>query len=159
MRDLALPAGTAVGISGRVEEARAAQRRLLIASGVALVLVLWLLLGALGRWREVGVVVATLPVAFAGGLYALALAGETWNASSIVGTIGLFGVAVQNSLVLITQTRGLIAAGEAITQRAPACSHAVVIPISSSPQRIVERPTSQAERITTSGTCRSRSMS
>jgi cobalt-zinc-cadmium resistance protein CzcA len=44
-------------------------------------------------------------VAFAGGLYALAAAGETWNASSIVGLIGLFGVAVQNSLVLITQTK------------------------------------------------------
>jgi cobalt-zinc-cadmium resistance protein CzcA len=112
LREVALPDGAAVGISGRIEEARATQRRLLTASGVALVLVLWLLLGALGRWREVGVVVATLPVAFAGGLYALVLAGETWNASSIVGTIGLFGVAVQNSLVLITQTRGLIAAGE-----------------------------------------------
>jgi cobalt-zinc-cadmium resistance protein CzcA len=111
LRDLELPEGAAVGISGRIEEARATQRRLLVASGVAFVLVLWLLFGALGRWREVGVVVATLPVAFAGGLYALALAGQTWNASSIVGVIGLFGVAVQNSLVLITQTRGLIEAG------------------------------------------------
>ena len=79
---------------------------------MALVLVLLLLVGALGRWREVAIVVATLPVAFAGGLYALALAGQTWNASSIVGVIGLFGVAVQNSLVLITQTRGLLARGE-----------------------------------------------
>ena len=48
---------------------------------------------------------------FAGGLYALWLAGETWNASSIVGVIGLFGVAVQDSLVLLTQTRGLLAQG------------------------------------------------
>jgi len=57
------------------------------------------------------VVLGTLPVAFAGGLYALAFAGETWNASSIVGVIGLFGVAVQNSLVLISQTKELIANG------------------------------------------------
>ena len=64
-----------------------------------------LLLLALGSAREVAIVVATLPLAFAGGLFALWLAGETWNASSIVGVIGLFGVAVQNSLVLITQTR------------------------------------------------------
>lgn len=42
---------------------------------------------------------------------ALWAAGETWNASSIVGVIGLFGVAVQNSLVLIAQTRELVAAG------------------------------------------------
>ena len=54
---------------------------------------------------------ATLPNAFAGGLIALWLAGETWNVSSIVGVIGLFGVAVQNSLVLITQTKGLLKEG------------------------------------------------
>jgi cobalt-zinc-cadmium resistance protein CzcA len=112
MREIELPEGTTIGISGQVEEARATQRRLLVASSVALVLVLVLLGAALGRWREVAIVIATLPVAFAGGLYALWLADQTWNASSIVGVIGLFGVAVQNSLVLITQTRGLIASGE-----------------------------------------------
>lgn len=111
LRATGLPQGTTVGIAGKVEEARAAQRRLLVAIGLALVLVLLLLGAALGSAREVAVVVATLPVAFAGGLYALALAGETWNASSIVGLIGLFGVAVQNSLVLIAQTRELLAGG------------------------------------------------
>ena len=50
--------------------------------------------------------------------------------------------------------RSLTAADEATTQRAPACSQAVVIPISSSPQRTEERPTSQADRSTTSGTRR-----
>lgn len=106
-----LPAGTAVALSGKVEEARETQRRLLVASAVALGLVVTLLYLALGRAREVTVVLATLPVAFAGGLYALWAAGETWNASSVVGLIGLFGVAVQNSLVLITQTRELLRRG------------------------------------------------
>jgi cobalt-zinc-cadmium resistance protein CzcA len=111
VRALDLPAGTTLGISGKVEQARESQRRLLVAIGAALVLVLLLLGVALGSAREVAVVVATLPLAFAGGLYALWLAGETWNASSIVGLIGLFGVAVQNSLVLIAQTRALLARG------------------------------------------------
>jgi cobalt-zinc-cadmium resistance protein CzcA len=111
VRRLSLPAGTTVGIGGKVEEARETQRRLAAASAVALLLVLLLLGAALGRAREVAVVVATLPVAFAGGLYALWLAGETWNASSIVGLIGLFGVAVQNSLVLLAQTRELLGRG------------------------------------------------
>jgi cobalt-zinc-cadmium resistance protein CzcA len=111
VRALELPAGTTVGISGKVEEARETQRRLAVAVGAALLLVLLLLGAALGRAREVAVVVATLPLAFAGGLYALWIAGETWNSSSIVGLIGLFGVAVQNSLVLIAQTRELLARG------------------------------------------------
>jgi len=106
-----LPPGVSVGIAGKVEEARETQRRLLAASAVAIALVVALLYLALGRWREVAVVVGTLPVALAGGLVSLWLAGETWNASSIVGIIGLFGVAVQNSLVLITQTRQLLDQG------------------------------------------------
>jgi cobalt-zinc-cadmium resistance protein CzcA len=111
LAEVALPEGTTTALSGRVEEARETQRRLGLASAAALGLVGVLLYAALGRAREVAVVLATLPVAFAGGLYALAAAGESWNASSIVGVIGLFGVAVQNSLVLITQTKEALARG------------------------------------------------
>jgi cobalt-zinc-cadmium resistance protein CzcA len=108
---LELPAGTSVGIAGKVEEARETARRLTVATAIALALVVVLLYLALGRWREVAVVLGTLPIALAGGLVALHLVGESWNASSIVGVIGLFGVAVQNSLVLITQTKELLARG------------------------------------------------
>jgi cobalt-zinc-cadmium resistance protein CzcA len=73
------------------------------------------LLGAvLGRARDVAAVVLTLPTALAGGLLALAWAGESWNASSIVGAMGLLGIAVQNSLVLIVQIRERRRAGLAL---------------------------------------------
>jgi len=106
-----LPKGTSIQLGGKIEEARETQRRLGLAIAAALALVVGLLYLALKRWREVFVVVATLPDAFAGALFALWLAGETWNISSIVGMIGLFGVAVQNSLVLITQAKDLMARG------------------------------------------------
>ena len=106
-----LPKGTFVKLGGKIEEARDTHRRLGIAIAAALALVVGLLYLALTRWREVLVVIATLPDAFAGALLALWLAGETWNISSIVGLIGLFGVAVQNSLVLITQAKDLMAQG------------------------------------------------
>ena len=111
MAAMELPKGTVVKIGGQIEEARETQKRLRVAIAVALALVVGLLYMALGRWREVLVVIATLPDAFAGGLFALWLAGETWNISSIVGMIGLFGVAVQNSLVLIIQAKHLMAGG------------------------------------------------
>ena len=107
-----LPKGTTVKIGGQIEEARETQKRLSVAIAAALGLVVGLLYLALGRWREVLVVIATLPDAFAGGLFALWLAGETWNISSLVGMIGLFGVAVQNSLVLITQAKHLMDEGK-----------------------------------------------
>jgi cobalt-zinc-cadmium resistance protein CzcA len=111
LKGITLPKGTVVKLGGKIEDARETQKRLMVAIGAALALVIGLLYLALGRWREVLVVVLTLPNAFAGGLIALWLAGETWNISSIVGVIGLFGVAVQNSLVLISQAKHLIAAG------------------------------------------------
>jgi cobalt-zinc-cadmium resistance protein CzcA len=46
-----------------------------------------------------------------GGILALLIAGQTWNVSSLVGLIGLFGIAVQNGLVLVTQTKSLVAEG------------------------------------------------
>ncbi len=106
-----LPEGAFLKLGGKIEEARETQRRLGFAIAVALTLVVGLLYVALKTWREVLVVLATLPDAFAGALVALWLAGETWNISSIVGMIGLFGVAVQNSLVLITQAKSLMAQG------------------------------------------------
>lgn len=73
-----------------------------------MVLLLYL---ALKGWAEVLVLLLTLPDAFVGGILALWIAGESWNVSSLVGLIGLFGIAVQNGLVLIAQTRELLSQG------------------------------------------------
>jgi cobalt-zinc-cadmium resistance protein CzcA len=70
---------------------------------------------ALGSIAETAVILATLPSAFVGGIVALLIAGESWSVSSLVGLIGLFGIAVQNGLVLVTQTRGLVAEGKPFT--------------------------------------------
>ena len=73
--------------------------------------VLVLLYLALDSVLETAVILATLPLALVGGVVGLVLFGETWNVSSMVGLIGLFGIAVQNGLVLVTQTRALRAEG------------------------------------------------
>ncbi|HBL28088.1 MAG TPA: CusA/CzcA family heavy metal efflux RND transporter [Acidobacteria bacterium] len=110
-RDLKLPTGYFFDVGGRVESQARAMRSLGLAIAVALLAVLVLLYLALGSFAETLVILATLPDAFVGGILALWLAGETWNVSSLVGLIGLFGIAVQNGLVLVTQTRGLLAEG------------------------------------------------
>lgn len=111
-RELELPTGYFIDIGGRVESQTRANRALLAAIGLALVAVFLLLYLALGSVLDTLVILATLPDAFVGGIAALWLTGETWNVSSLVGLIGLFGIAVQNGLVLVTQTRALQAAGK-----------------------------------------------
>ena len=113
---LALPAGYFFDLGGRVESQARASQALTVALAAALFGVFVLLLMALGSAVEAGLILGTVPIAFVGGILALLLAGETWNVSSLVGLIGLFGIAVQNSLVLVTQTRGLISEGRSLRE-------------------------------------------
>jgi cobalt-zinc-cadmium resistance protein CzcA len=112
---LVVPAGYFVDVGGKVESQARAQRALYLAVGLALLAVFLLLYLALGSLAETLVILATLPSAFVGGIVALLLAGESWSVSSLVGLIGLFGIAVQNGLVLVTQMRGLLAEGQPFT--------------------------------------------
>ena len=102
-RELNLPTGYFFNVGGRVESQSRAVRSLTVAIAVAIVAVFLLLYLALGSAAEAVVILATLPTASVGGIAALLIAGETWNVSSLVGLIGLFGIAVQNGLVLISK--------------------------------------------------------
>ncbi|HET7503603.1 MAG TPA: efflux RND transporter permease subunit [Kofleriaceae bacterium] len=110
-RSLVLPAGYFVDVGGKVESQARAQQALLVAVALALLAVFLLLYTALGSLAETLVILATLPSALVGGIVALLIARESWSVSSLVGLIGLFGIAVQNGLVLVTQTRALIGDG------------------------------------------------
>jgi cobalt-zinc-cadmium resistance protein CzcA len=110
-KELPLPTGYFLDVGGRVLSQARATRALVAAGLVAVLAVFILLYLALGGVAESLVILATLPDAFVGGILALLLSGETWNVSSLVGLIGLFGIAVQNGLVLVAQTRALCAEG------------------------------------------------
>jgi cobalt-zinc-cadmium resistance protein CzcA len=109
--DLALPQGYFLDVGGRVESQERAARSLRVALAVAALAVFVLLYLALGTLLEVLAILASLPVALVGAVVALALSGGTWNVSSLVGLCGLLGIAVQNGLVLVAQTRTLLADG------------------------------------------------
>jgi cobalt-zinc-cadmium resistance protein CzcA len=109
--EVQLPTNYYINFGGQFEQQERAFEALALAIALAIGLVFVLLLMALGSAAEVSVILLTLPDAFVGGILALLLTGETLNVSSAVGFIGLFGIAVQNGLVLIAQTRSLMAEG------------------------------------------------
>jgi heavy metal efflux system protein len=114
--ELQLPQGYFFDVGGRVESQTRAASALTTAVGISLLIVVLLLYLALDSFVDAGIILATIPIAFVGGIVGLLLSGETWNVSSLVGLIGLFGIAVQNSLVLVTQTRGLRAEGRTVAE-------------------------------------------
>jgi len=109
--NLELPRGYFLALGGRIEGQQRAERALVSAAVLAGLAVLVLLYLALGSWTETLVILGSLPDAFVGGIAALWITGGTWNASSLVGLIGLLGIAVQNGLVLIAQTKAIHARG------------------------------------------------
>jgi cobalt-zinc-cadmium resistance protein CzcA len=62
----------------------------------------FLLYGAFGRFRQAGLILSTVPLALFGGMLALNIRGMTLNVSSAVGFIALFGVAIQNGVIMIS---------------------------------------------------------
>ncbi len=109
--EVPLPGNYYIDFGGQFEQQERAFEALALAIALAVALVFVLLLMALGSLAEVSVILLTLPDAFVGGILALLVTGETLNVSSAVGFIGLFGIAVQNGLVLIAQTRTLVQEG------------------------------------------------
>jgi cobalt-zinc-cadmium resistance protein CzcA len=116
LRDVKLPADYYVVFGGQYQNQQRAMRSLMLATGVALAVVFMLLFLALRSASHAAIILATVPSAFIGGVASLLVAGESLNVSSAVGFIALFGIAVQNSLVLLTQTSDFITEGRSKEQ-------------------------------------------
>ena len=111
-----LPQDYFVVFGGQYQNQQRAMKALALAAAVALAIVFMLLFVALGSASQAGMILATVPSAFIGGVAALLLTRETLNVSSAVGFIALFGIAVQNSLVLLAQLKEFMTEGHSREQ-------------------------------------------
>jgi heavy metal efflux system protein len=86
---------------GQFENQERAQGRLAIIVPVTLLVIFGLLYMTFGTVRHAAVILAVVPLSIVGGMAALHLRGMTLNVSSAVGFIALFGVAVQNGVIMV----------------------------------------------------------
>ena len=96
---------------GQFENQQRAQARLAFIIPAVLALIFLLLYAGFGQLRHAALILITLPLASAGGLAALLMRAMTLNVSSAVGFIALFGVAVQNGVILVAHINRLRANG------------------------------------------------
>lgn len=92
---------------GQFENQHRAYARLAVIVPLALAIMFLLLYGAFGKFRQAGLVLSIVPLALFGGMLALNVRGMTLNVSSAVGFIALFGVAIQNGVILISHINAL----------------------------------------------------
>jgi cobalt-zinc-cadmium resistance protein CzcA len=87
--------------AGQFENQERAQRRFTLVLGLALGLMTLLLYAEFGMLRQALLILAIVPLATLGGLIALFVTGATLNVATAVGFIALFGVAVQNGIIMV----------------------------------------------------------
>jgi CzcA family heavy metal efflux pump len=106
-----LDAGYYVVYGGQFEAQEQASKQLLILSVVAILGILVLLVMALQSFRAAIIVMANLPLALIGGIWAIFLSGGVLSIGSLVGFITLFGISTRNGIMLVTHFNYMLGEG------------------------------------------------
>jgi CzcA family heavy metal efflux pump len=109
-----LPPGYRITFGGQFEEATRSARNLGLLSIVVFFAIGILLYVAFRDYRHALIVLANLPLALIGGVFAVWLGGGVLSVASLVGFIALFGIATRNGVLLITHYQHLLREGLAL---------------------------------------------
>jgi heavy metal efflux system protein len=108
-KNVALPANYSIAWDGQFNQMKAAQQKLMIIIPLTLLAIFLLLVTALGNIRDAVIVLINVPFAAIGGIIALHLGGETLSISALFGFLSLFGIAIQDGVILISYINKTVA--------------------------------------------------
>ncbi|QBM75945.1 CusA/CzcA family heavy metal efflux RND transporter [Sphingomonas sp. AAP5] len=100
-----LPAGMYIDWGGTFQSLQSARLRLMLVVPICFLAIFALLYMALGGFIPALIVFSAVPMALAGGVFALLLRGIPFSITAAVGFIALSGVAVLNGLVMMGAIR------------------------------------------------------
>ena len=106
-RDVKLERGYVIRWDGQFNEMKVAQLKLAVIIPLALVAIFLLLCMAFRGIKDASLVLINVPYAAIGGVVALYLANEDLSISAGIGFLSLFGIAIQNLVILVTSVREL----------------------------------------------------
>jgi cobalt-zinc-cadmium resistance protein CzcA len=97
-----LPPGYFITWGGQFENEQQAVRRLLIAIPISLLLVFVLIYACFSSLRNTLTIIFNIPIALVGSTLFLLISGFPLSVPAIVGFIAVFGIAVQNGMVMVS---------------------------------------------------------
>jgi heavy metal efflux system protein len=129
--EVKLPTGYRLEWTGSFENQQRAVKRLAIIVPITLVAIYFLLFTAFDSGKLAFLILLNVPFAAVGGVLALPTAGLSLSVSALVGFIALFGVSVQNGVLLVERIRVLrsrgVAMAEAVSEGAMSRARPVVM--------------------------------
>jgi len=116
-KQIKFPSGYYVTYGGAFENLVAAKKRLLLAVPISLLLIFLLLYFAFNSVKQGLLIYSAIPLSAIGGILFLALRGMPFSISAGIGFIALFGVAVLNGIVLISEYNRIKKDGETVLKQ------------------------------------------
>ncbi|QOY90589.1 efflux RND transporter permease subunit [Paludibaculum fermentans] len=124
-----LPAGYSIEWGGKFEQLDSASRRLAITVPIVLLLIFVLLYLNFGSAVPALLISLNVPLAAVGGILALYLRQMPFSISAGVGFIALFGIAVLNGIVLLTNVIAMRKGGAPLAEAVEAGARARLRPV------------------------------
>jgi cobalt-zinc-cadmium resistance protein CzcA len=99
---LCRPYGMRLDWAGEINELHEAEGRLGIIIPLTFLLITFLTYSAVKHWLDTILVIISIPIACTGGVLALLLTHQNFSVSAAMGFISIFGIAIQDAILVVT---------------------------------------------------------
>lgn len=101
--EVTLPPGYFVTFGGQFESQQRALHHLTTLMLIVILIIFVILFTSFGSIWQALLIIMNIPTTLIGGILGLLIAGQTLNVSSTIGLIALFGICVQNDVILVAK--------------------------------------------------------
>lgn len=101
-KQVKLPYDTHLVWAGEINELRHAAERLTVIIPLTILLITFLVYTVAKNWLDTVIILIDIPVACTGGILALLVTGTHFSVSAAMGFVSVFGIAVQDALLMVT---------------------------------------------------------
>ncbi len=115
-KKIQLPTGYFTKWGGQFRLQQEANKRLAVVIPVTLLIISLLLYSSFGSVKNAALILLNIPLALVGGVIALWVSGQNLSVPASVGFIALFGIALENGMVLMTYLNQLVKDGVSIDE-------------------------------------------
>jgi heavy metal efflux system protein len=102
-----LPYDTHLEWAGEINQLNEATGRLVLIIPITLLVIAMLVYSSVKNWKDMLIVLGGIPVACTGGVLALLITRTHFSISAAMGFISIFGIAVQDALIVVTYAQRL----------------------------------------------------
>ncbi|MBX9692820.1 MAG: CusA/CzcA family heavy metal efflux RND transporter, partial [Cyanobacteria bacterium] len=115
-KEVELPKGYRIVWGGQFENQQRATTRLCIVVPIVLLFIFLLLFSSFNSIKNAALVMLNVPFAMIGGIVALFVSHQILSVPALIGFIALFGIAVQNGVILVSYIMQLEQSGKTIDE-------------------------------------------